>query len=245
MDIERLRKMAGLNESDTLGPELTKAKVERDSDGQQSPSFKGLLSQKSEGNKDFSFLKSLRNKPVEEATYGEERSEQNYLAAQEYYDDAFGLDYIKSEKGQDEICQELLSYMKNSYNSPSTEIQSIQDWVDAFETAWEQYEDAVLNEFGVDFTIEDGGFDDVYEYTELKLSQYYKKYFANEFAKWAQTHEKILTDEGFPTFPEIGAAQFGTMASPDAVKESRIKINKTGDMVNTEKFNDLNDENID
>lgn len=245
MDIERLRKMSGLTESDGLGSELTKAKVERDSDGQKSPSFKGLLSQKSEGNKDFSFLKSLRNQPVEEATYGEEQDERKYIAAQEYYDDAFGLDYIKTEKGQDEICQELLTYMKNSYNSPATEIQSTQDWVDAYESAWEQYEDAVLNEHGIEYVHDDGGTIDYYDYTELKLSKYYKKYFANEFAKWAQTHEKILTDEGFPMFPEIGAAQFGTMASPDAVKESRIKLNKTGDMVNTEKFNDLNDENID
>lgn len=231
MDIERLKKIAGLTESESLESEMKRAEVERATESEKAPSFKGLLSEPTQKSTDFDFLKSIRRREkVEEAGYdpekpyddradAEDRHESNYIQAQEYFDEAFGLDHIKTDEGRSEISKQLLGYMGDYMNDPKAELVTVQDWADFFNSAWESYEDAVLSEHGTEYTHDEhDGHVDYYEYKELKLADYYENYFASEFAKWAQANQQVLTDDGYPEFPEVAPAQFANLVKPKQTK---------------------------
>lgn len=222
MDIDRLKKMAGLTESDTLGAEIKKAEVERKAENQEKPSFKGLLSGDHGESDGFSFLKSLKKKPIEEADpYGDNpKWDRAWEAAHDYYDEQFGFEYVKTEEGQKDIFNDFLKYMRDVVVDPKMESEGLRDWVDLFNAAWETYCDKVLGEAGTEFYYdEDGMGEETVEFSQLKLEPAYKKLFADEFAKWAAKNQDALTQDGFSQFPEVGSGEFASLVSP-TIKES-------------------------
>lgn len=242
MEIDRIKKLAGLNESDSLSAEIKRAEVERTTDTQEKPKFKGLLSgEHDENSEGFSFLKSLRKGPVEEAgndPYADDSVwERGVEAAHEHYDDAFGFDYIKTEAGQDDTFPEILSFMKDSMVDPEEETRTVQDWADAFQGAWDTFSDKILDDAGIEFYYEEGNKEEYYHYTDLKLDGNYKRLYADEFAKWARAHQNQITSEGFSMFPEIGSGEFANMVAPK-LKESAEPEKSDDDQEDIEDLNE-------
>ena len=219
-DINNLRKLAGLLESDSLGSEIKKAEVENHTEKAKAPNFKGLLTadNKSGG---FSFLKSISRKVVDEDADSDH--ERNYEEAHAYFDEAIGIDALKNPEGKDSICKELVGFIKDNYGDAVDQIQSVSDWVECFHSGWETYEDNQLEEFGVEWQHENGG--EYFHYTGMKLSKYYEERFASAFASWAIDHAELLTQEGFPAFPQIIPAKFGqAVVGSEPVTESVDEI---------------------
>ena len=216
MEFERLKRLAGLTESDTLGAELKKAELERTTENEESPDFNGLLSSslKDSGGEGFSFLKSLRKKPIDEAGdewYDEAAEDARWQYAVDHFDEYFAPDYIKTEKGANEIFPKLLQHMHDGMVDAKKETETLEDWVLNFQSGWESFEDELLGEAGgIHFNFEwDDGRDYEYSYNdELKLGPVYEKAYALNFAKWAQNHQDVIESMGFSPFPDIDPQQF-------------------------------------
>ena len=216
MEFDRLKKLAGLTESDKLGAEMRRAEVERTTENEESPDFKGLLSSslKNQEGDGFSFLRSLNKKPIDEAGddyYDEAADDARWQYAVDHFDEYFGPDYIKTEKGGDDVFPKFLQFAHDSMVDPAKETETLEDWVMTFQVAWEGYEDEMLGEAGgIHFNFEwDDGRDYEYSYNdELKLDTKYEKDYALAFAKWAPMHQDIITKMGFSPFPEISPNDF-------------------------------------
>lgn len=248
MEIDRLKKLAGLNESDTLSAEIKKAEVERKAEKQEKPSFKGLLSgEHNEDSAGFSFLKSLKKKePIEEANPYDDNPKYDRAveAAHDYYDEAFGFEYVKTEEGQKEIFNELLQYMRDVVVDPKRESEGVQDWVDLFNSAWETYCDKVLGEAGLEYYYdEDGMGEETVDYSDLKLEPAYKKLFADEFAKWAVKNQDAINQDGFSDFPEVGSGEFASRVTSNINEsvETESEIQEDIEEINEDLYNKIID----
>lgn len=219
MEFDRLKKLAGLTESGTLGAEMKKANVERTTENEEDPDFDGLLSStlKDTGGDGFSFLKSLK-KPIDEAGddyYDEAAEDARHQYAVDHFDEYFAPEYIATEKGADEIFPVLLQAMHDGMVDAKKETESLEDWILNFQAGWENFEDDLLGEAGgIHFNFEwDDGRDYEYSYTDLKLGDQYEKAYALNFAKWAQSHPEVLEAKGFSPFPDISPEQFAAQAT--------------------------------
>lgn len=225
MEIDRLKKLAGLNESNTLGAELKKASVERTTENEGKPKYKGLLSSSlKDTDEGFGFLKSLSKKPIEEAgdDYDDGHDDAREQYAVEHFDEYFAPEYIATEKGGNEIFPQLLQHMHDGMVDAQAETASLEDWILNFQAGWQGFEDDLLGEAGgVNFNFEwNDGRDYEYNYTELGLGKEYEKAYALNFAKWAAAHPDVIQSMGFSPFPEITPEQFAAKAT--------AKVNESG-----------------
>lgn len=220
MEIDRLKKLAGLTESGSLGAEIKKAAVERTTENEEELDFQGLLSGslKDTDGEGFTFLKSLQKKTIDEAGddwHDEAADDARWQYAVDHFEEGFGSDYIKTEKGANEIFPQLLQHMHDGMVDAREETASLEDWILNFQAGWQGFEDDVLSELGgPNFTFEwDDGRDYEYSYMELKIAKDIEKAYALNFAKWAQANPNVIESMGFSPFPSISPEQFAQQAT--------------------------------
>jgi hypothetical protein len=247
MEINRLKKLAGLNESESLGSEIKKAEVELTAEKKEPLSFKGLLSGETPEAEGFGFLKSLKKKePIEEANpYDSDPNwDQALAAAHDYYDEAFGYEFIKTEAGQNEIFPQFLSIMNDMTYDPKAETATLEDWVLVFESAWEGYCEQVLTDYGTVYNHDgEGQADHDIEFRSLKLEPAYKKLFAEEFTKWAAKNQNSISQAGFSSFPEIGSGEFASKVTSQIQESAETTDDSEEDIeeITEDLYNEIND----
>lgn len=218
MDFDRLKKMSGLTESDNLSAELQRAKVERTVETDDKPKFAGLLSASVDDNNDgFSFLKSLK-KPIDEAgddEINQAAEDRRWHKAKEAFEDDFNIGYVETEEGANEIFGGFfLQHIHDGMVDAAEETNTLEKWALAVASAWEDFRDAVLSDRGGNsYWSEDGGRDHEYDYFDMKIDRDFQKYYSKEFAKWASSHQDVLTSKGFSEFPDANPVDFSKMVA--------------------------------